>query len=602
MSEDVYEPLERYRDEFKEKFSRLTAETFANLVAAAGVDRQLNVATIAEIRRSEWQKDKAQRWRTFWLCIVILAVVASILSAVYAFQAFLEIEQLPDGVSAINSYLQIAQGVLCAVTLGYFTYKYFYRNYRRVIATIDALLQYIERKKAEAWQQMEPLNQLYDWDLTAKLIEQTVPRIQFDPYFTDRRLQELQQSFGWNNAFNEHKSVLCAQSGEINSNPFVFGQLRKMHWGEKTYTGTKNISWSVRVRGTDGKYHTVRRYQTLVASVTKPLPVYEEEKFLLYGNDATPNLTFSRTPSALSGSEAGFFNALRKKQVKSKLESFSRNLDDESQYTMMGNHDFEILFHAIDRNHEVEFRLLFTALAQQQMLKLLQDKIVGFGDDFSFVKQHKLNFIYAQHLTSLSLDTDPRRFADYDLNRATLFFQKTNEEYFKAVFFTLAPLLAIPLYQQTRTHAAIYDGIVNNKASFWEHESLANYHGEGKFQHRQCITPNILKTQFIAQDREVSSVAVTAFGYKGVPRVENKTVLGGDGHYHNVRVEWTEYLPVHKTTNLFVAEQEKQSQPNEQLQMPETADKWQEFFRAWGTDQQHCVYRRSIISFLKKNN
>jgi len=599
LIEDVYEPLERYRDEFREKFSRLTAKTFADLVAASGVDQQLNIATIAEIRRSECQQEKAQRRRSFWLVLVVLAVLASILAAVYAFYAYLAVGQLPDGGSAMNCYLRMAGGGFFALALGYFNYKYFYRSYRRAVATIDALLQHIEQKKADAWRQMAPLNQLFDWDITGRLIEQTVPRIQFDPYFTDWRLQELQQSFGWDDSFNDHKSVLCAQSGEINGNPFVFGQLRTMHWGEKTYTGTKNISWSVRVRGTDGKYHSMRRYQTLVASVTKPLPVYDEEKFLLYGNDAAPNLTFSRTPSELSGSGNGFVNAIRKKLEKNKLESFSRNLDDESQYTMMNNHDFEILFHAIDRNHEVEFRLLFTDLAQQQMLKLLQDRIVGFGDDFSFVKHHKVNLIYAQHLNNISLDTDPRRFADYDLNRAMQIFQKTNEDYFKAVFFALAPLLAIPLYQQTRTHAAIYNGIVNNKASFWEYESLANYHGEQKFQHPQCITSNILKTQFIAQERGVSSVAVTALGYKGVSRVESQSVFGGDGRYHNIRVEWTEYLPVQKTANIFVSEQGKRSQPDEQLPIPEAADKWQEFFRAWGTDQQHCVYRRSILSFLK---
>ena len=118
------------------------------------------------------------------------------------------------------------------------------------------------------------------------------------------------------------------------------------------------------------------------SGVCKPIPVYSEERFLLYGNDAVPGLTFSRSPSSLSGGD-GILHSLHKKIVIGGLKDFSRNLEDESQFTLMANHDFEAFFHATDRNNEIDFRLLFTPLAQQQMLKLLKDKKIGFGDDFA---------------------------------------------------------------------------------------------------------------------------------------------------------------------------------------------------------------------------
>ena len=39
----------------------------------------------------------------------------------------------------------------------------------------------------------------------------------------------------------------------------------------------------------------------------------------------------------------------------------------------------------------MEFRLLFTPVAQMQMLALMKDNEVGYGDDFTFLKDHKVN-------------------------------------------------------------------------------------------------------------------------------------------------------------------------------------------------------------------
>ena len=53
MIEDIYEPLARYRDEFREKFSRISADTFERLVKESGVDISANAATVAEIKNKE---------------------------------------------------------------------------------------------------------------------------------------------------------------------------------------------------------------------------------------------------------------------------------------------------------------------------------------------------------------------------------------------------------------------------------------------------------------------------------------------------------------------------------------------------------------------
>ena len=45
---------------------------------------------------------------------------------------------------------------------------------------------------------------------------------------------------------------------------------------------------------------------------------------------------------------------------------------------------------------------------------------------------------------------------------------------------------------------------------------------------------------------------VTANGFRGEDRVDYVSVHGGDGHWHEVPVEWTQYLPVAHTTRVVL--------------------------------------------------
>ena len=169
------------------------------------------------------------------------------------------------------------------------------------------------------------------------------------------------------------------------------------------------------------------------------------------------------------------------KRTVAKLEAFSRNLDDEYGYTIMSNRQFDALFQAIDRSDEVQFRLLFTPLAQQQMLNLLRDKTVGFGDNFVFIKDRMINLVRPAHLATTDITAAPSLFHNYDLAAAREFFNTYSNAYFRALYFALAPVLTIPLYQQPRSHADIYASVLGKTASFWEHEAIANFHGQHAF-------------------------------------------------------------------------------------------------------------------------
>ena len=509
------------------------------------MDAEANRRTCAVIRALEARiaRDSGRR------ALAIAGMVVGFLAAV-GVPALLTFW---DPSPPLSAEAKAALGALAAAGLGLGLW---------LVTVVSGLGKGIERMKARrdaeertAWAQMEPLNALYTWDLSVNLIEATVPRLEFDPYFSSKRLKDLGRLYGLTDEFNAGRSVLFAQSGVINGNPFVFGEYLEQSWGTETYHGSITISWQERERDERGRTRWVTRFETLTASVTKPAPLYATEKILIYGNDAAPDLTFTHVPSGLDS--GGVFTGLKKMRRLHKLRAFSRNLDDDSQFTMMSNEEFETWFHTPDRNHEVQYRVLFSALAQRQLLALMKDTETGFGDDFTFEKDHKLNRLRPEHLQSADLDTPPERYRDYDLDRAEATFRNFNETDYRDLYFSLAPLMAIPAYQQTRTHEDIWKIRTDAEgSSFWEHESLANYYGDRRLGPKGGITQSIFKTAVLRRRDGVSDVEVTAHAFRGVKHVEHCSVFGGDGKWHDVPVEWTEYVPVERRSVMVVAEED----------------------------------------------
>lgn len=584
--QDVYEPLPLYRDVFRESFRNNAEEFFGALKDRSGIDTDANAKTAAETREAEARLAGEESARAAWgwgIGFSVAALAAAVLGAGSVIS--------DDG----------DPGVLAAIAVGAILVLWFMIGLciprRRAHAdAANAERARVEELKALAWSQMAPLNALFDWDAPARIIGKTVPALKFDPFFTEGRLAELHDSFGWDDSFNDGKSVLGAHSGEINGNPFVFARLLQMGWGLKIYSGSRTVSWTELERGADGKMRMVHRSQTLTATVSKPIPEYSEDVILIYGNDAAPNLCFTREPSSLSSAGDGFFGRLRKNGAIKSLERFSRNLDDEYGYTIMGNREFEALFETKDRSDEVEYRLLFTPLAQKQMLELIKDREIGFGDDFSFEKRRKINIIRADHLRQADLDTDPAKFADFDFQAAHGKFVGFCEQFFKSTWFALAPLLSIPLYSQTRTHENIYKGIIDRRSCFWEHESLANYLGEKRFRHPDSVTRNILKTRIANRDGDVATLEVTASGFRTVRRVDAVSVTANNGRSYLVEVPWDEYLPVSRTSPVHATEREGLSLTEFRTAL-QTSEDWQAFFRNWNADSARAAFRRSIVSF-----
>ncbi len=546
MAEDIYDPLDDYVSIYRDRFRQVAESTFAEMAEEAKVDVEANKATCRKIYAAERALLSLEKhlngwkvWRVFLWIILAALVAAAVILAIND-----ELDWMPApvaGVAGIAAYL----------------WSRVYPKIKALKAERDRLSADVAKFRDEAWAQMEPLNCLYDWDILTRIMGRTVPRLEFDPYFTTRRLADLEKTYGWDGSFNAERSVLYSISGLISGNPFVICRTKKMKMGTKTYYGHKTIYWTTTERGSDGKLYTRHHSETLTATVDAPYPEYFEKTRLIYGNTAAPDLIFHRTSSGLAGNEGSW--AFRRKRRS--LRRKSRNLS-KADYAMMTNEEFEVAFDTSDRNDNRQFALLFTPLAQQSMLKLLKDRTVGFGDNFDFDKNRMINVVRSAHMQDVNLDLNPDQFRSFDFEKAKTDFVSVNAGYFRAIYFNFAPLLCVPLYQQTRSYQDIYGREMPMHSSFWEHEALANFWGADRFMAPECVTDCILKTEEKDEDSGRQSIIVHAHGYRSEQRLTYVGVWGGDGRRHEVPVYWDEYLPVTGTGSIRIHEDNTEEAEN----------------------------------------
>jgi hypothetical protein len=574
------EPIDDYAAFFKDEHSRNVTEHFEDLVRSSGVDEQLNIQTMTELRALQQNVSSSSSSRGWWKAGRIIAIVASV--ALCALAIYMQ----------SIYFLAIAPAIALIVLI--------FKKINPEISSLNEKVVEFERlrdeKSNEAWVQMEPLNDLYSWDTPAKLFMKTFPLISLDGYFSTERLKDLSENYGLSPAFNDGRSVFVTQSGAFKDNPFVIARYKE-HWmGSKTYVGSIVIRWVESVRNADGNWVNVQRTQTLTASVVKPFPEYQLRSTIIYGHEIAPNLSFSRTPSNLSGLEEGFMNNRRKESAIKKVEKKARKdiKTGSGDLTVMSNKEFEALFNAIDRDHEVEFRLLFTPLAQQEMVKLLNDRNIGFGDDFTFNKQGMVNFVEPNHLANVELDGNPHRFKSQEMAAARAFFNDFHNKYFKSMYFAFAPLWTIPMYREKRTMSLRSEKSWDS--SFWEHEGIANAIGQENFRHPESVTENILKTR-ASGSGATKNVTVTAHGYEGIPRTDIIPMLGGDGNMHPVPVHWIQYIAVSQDTTMVVGSVTNNVHDNDSDD-EELTKGWQSMMSKNGISPEEVVFRGALAAAL----
>ncbi|WIF87761.1 MAG1210 family protein [Acholeplasma laidlawii] len=543
----LHQPLDSYKNIYKDLHNKHVNDMLDSLVLDSKIDIQANKSTVKDIRLNEKNRDNVAKTirnnrslRSF-LIFLIVVLIGLVIYAIY--QLTLE--------SNILSYILIPISLLLSILFIYLISKKINPKIKILVKDKEAIIKKLEGLFKEAWTQMQPLNDLFYEGMSQELFQKTVPLIKMDQMFDSKRLDYLVNKFGLDDLNVIDRSTLYVQSGEIKGNPFYIAEDLVHKMGTKTYSGSITITYTSTSR-VNGRTVTTTHTQVLTAIVEKPYPFYTDQSYLVYGNEAAPDLMFSRVDSDAEHMSEKQIDKHVDKTIK-KLEKKSRkSVNQGTNYTVFGNSEFEVLFGATNRNHEVQFRLLFTPLAQTELLKLMKEKTLGFGDDFDFIKHKKINIIVPEHLATIKLDMSPSYYTSYDFEDIKKKFVDYQNAYFRHIYFAFAPVLAIPLYQQTVTQEYLYKDLYSSYVSFFEHEHVVNSMDVNKFRHEESATRNILKTKVVRSSDHKDVIQVTAYGYKSVPRVDYVSRLGRDGRMHVIPVPWNEYIPVDKQTNVEI--------------------------------------------------
>ena len=585
---DLSEPVKAYNYFLKDAIHEAASNYFDGLTTKNNIDVNANYFTIQELNKFRKKVEEIKSrlngkksLKGFIIFVIVLFFVAALITLFITVSHFIWWEIL-----IILGFIGAAVGFI-------FLLRRINKKIKGIQDELNKNQKQVDELLAEAKKQMQPLNDDYDWNLPAKILSDTIPMIQMDQYFDQNKFYYLRNKYGFKEN-EDNISSIFVQSGSILGNPFILERNFVREIRDHVYTGRLTIHWTT--SGPNGK--TRHHSQVLTATVTKPAPEYFNETWLVYGNDAAPKLFFSRTPNPASSFD--------EKRLKKYVDSFEKDLEkkvksssyNKAPITIMSNSEFEALFNATNRDNDVEFRLLFTPLAQKNVIDLLKSK-KPYGDDFSFIKNKELNYIKSKHMQKADIDGDPGRFVNYDYEVARKTFIDYCDQYFESFYFELAPLLSIPLYQQHRSFEEIFKGTVDPNITSLETEVIANRYDEALFKDPASVTPAILKRSVVRKNGQQGDIVnIRAYSYRTVAHTEYVTKMGGDGFPHNVPVVWYEYIPLTKVTPIAVQTcrtTEKKFRYNIQNQALRD-------FLSRISEKGVIIYQRGLVSFLLRSN
>lgn len=518
METVIYNPLEEFEKKYKEAHFENTNKFFENLVRQSGVDIEKNRETVRLYNAykedlSELKK-KTKWWRFFrvLMCITVLLIPL----------------------------------VIIKIT----------PKIRKLKADFEEADKRAEELLAEANKQMLPLNKLFTDRDALSIIESTIPLVTFDQCFSAKQEADMKINYDFCEYNENEQSTIDVLAGDYNGNPFLFENKVIHTMGTETYHGYKTIEWTETYRDSKGKLRTRTRTQTLHATVTKPKPYYNTQVVLNYCSQSGPDLLFSRDASHLEQKSEKEVERLVKRGEKKLKKMTDKAVSQNKDFMSMSNSEFEVLFDALDRTNEVQFRTLFTPLAQTNMVALLLSKL-GYGDDFNFIKFKRTNRIISNHSQGRAINLRPTNYISYSYDIIKDNFVGQNIDFFKAVYFDFAPLLAIPAYQERPVHSLKPIPDYSQLYSLKECEALANAVDYKYVVHPNTKTQAILKSSFISSKDKIDKTCITAYSYDIVKRIDFISVRGGDGYYHDVPVEWDEYLPLEARNNFYISTKEQ---------------------------------------------
>lgn len=541
--DNLLEPVSFYKNTLKQRVHDAACAFFDSIVKKAAINVDENRDTVnkydnASQRLSDAKKrlNKINILKGFTIFFVIAFLLAGIGLIVYG---SLEDELgLGLGVGIPSILVGIALIIVICLVIN--------KKQKERRAIVERISKECEQLYGLACTQMSPLFQYYDYSTAYEIFDEAVDIINFDKFFDKAKLRYLIEKCDYVVDEDESHSTLYVKSGEILGNPFILKKTKFQVMQNKQYTGSRTVVYTQTYTDSEGHTRTRTVTETLYAHVYKPAPVYGNYTDLIYGNQAAPDLSFSRTPTS---HDANMKDKERDKFLRKKAADLQKMAEDSLKkgryFTPLANTEFEVFFNGLDRDNEQQYRLLFTPLAQKNYKELFQTD-QGYGDDFEFIKKRRTNYISSAHAQSKQLIIEPTDFLSHSHDIAKDLFVDYVNEFFRSLYFDFVPLLSIPLYQQLKTTEYIYETAIESNNTMYEAEMVSNRFDEDTFKNPLSITETILKSHFVEKNGESDKVVVRAHSFAGEDRVDIVPVMARNGVLYDVAVPWIEYIPIHQ--------------------------------------------------------
>ncbi len=541
-----YDPNSNYLP-LKDIFIENAKEYFENAVAQSGISKDECKSLARKYENAAIKKSKTQKATKSFLGLFIAFFVIAILLFVW-FGLVLWLQILPhindksystsDLVSVIVS--PILGAILMGLSLGLFLIRYL-KNRKQLIRDR------INEKKAydAVIEAIKPLNNLLlKHGIKEEILQKTMPEVKLNKYLMAEWHREFINEYGGKILLGKDENTYCNSilSGTLFNSPFIFVGKRGWKYVDKEYEGSIVVTWTeIYTAGNETKSRV--RSEVLTATVTKPAPEFSDDNFLLFGTNVCTNLNFFRRPTSVNAMNEREIEKFVKKNSDELVKLTEKSIASNNSFRAMNNTKFEVLFNALNRNDEKEFRMMFTPIAQKNMVNLLLDKNNGYGDNFKFTKQGNVNLIEnTQLLMDAEIFKKSIECESYSYDQIAELFIQNLTKFFREFYFSIAPLLSVPDYVLSEDQTLNAEN--DSRLSYYELERIA-YDAISK-----KVNTSWTETDFVVNINEIGNVtdrdeefSVEAQGFSTTMQTDYVTKLGPDGALHTIPVPWTKYDP-----------------------------------------------------------
>ncbi|WP_031489140.1 MAG1210 family protein [Ureaplasma canigenitalium] len=547
----VEEPLKEFLH-YKNENYHVVSKKFDELLARSGIDyeenQQLNGQLMNEqgdLNHTNAQIKKYRGISGFFIALLILIIIPFIVGIAMP-------SKIIETANLKNTSIALPAGMIALTIILYIIFtgllSWGINVYNKRLFKLEDKKKYLE-EVVDALnnvliEQTLPLYHLFKNGLRELLLKETMPFLSLQKTikqsFADYVFKKFDYDLVSENYFHKY-----AYSGFILNNPFILSFICSSYIGTKTYYGSLTVS--VKKTGyRDGKSYTYYVNEQLRASHTAPYPYFKDDVNITFFNEAANKLSFSRSPSGLKDfSEKGIEKFVNKgvKQM-------------EKRITLLNNHKFEVLFNAFNRNDEQQFRYLMSPLAQTNLVDILTDRSIGYGDNFTWVKNQTVNKLHFDHIQSDIFTTNDE--ADYymniDLKECKNLFLRYHTTIFKQFYFLLAPYLSVNAFAMTEyidyDEGEYVDG--DRYGSEVQHEISAYNSNARELVHPDAKTEAIYKTAFINNSNGFDNIGVVTSSYDFEDRVIYVGVSDSNGNWHNVPVNYKQPFLLTRTSKFGI--------------------------------------------------